>query len=164
VGGVAPAARRAVIALGSNLGDRRAALDFAASRLAPLLAGFILSDAVETDPEGESLQQQPLYLNAVAIGDTTLEPRQLLDAILTIEHDFGRERPYPAAPRTLDLDLILLGDAVVDEPGLHVPHPRFRERFFVLGPLAEIAPDLVDPVTGQRIVDLLRALLRHSGR
>jgi 2-amino-4-hydroxy-6-hydroxymethyldihydropteridine diphosphokinase len=164
VGGVTSPGRRAVIALGSNLGDRRAALDFAASRLARLLTGFTLSDAVETDPEGEGLHGQPLYLNAVAVGDTTLGPRALLDAILTIEHDFGRERPYPFAPRTLDLDLILLGDAVVEEPGLTVPHPRFRDRFFVLGPLAEIAPDMIDPITGQRIVDLLRTLLRNNDR
>jgi 2-amino-4-hydroxy-6-hydroxymethyldihydropteridine diphosphokinase len=164
VGRAIAATRRAVIALGSNLGDRRAALDFAASRLARLLTDFTLSDAVETDPEGEGGRDQPLYLNAVAVGETTLGPRALLDALLTIEFDYGRERPYPAAPRTLDLDLILLGDEIVDEPGLHVPHPRFRDRFFVLGPLAEIAPDLVDPVTGQRIVDLLRRLLRNTNR
>jgi 2-amino-4-hydroxy-6-hydroxymethyldihydropteridine diphosphokinase len=164
VGRVGGKIRRAVVALGSNLGDRRAALDFAASRLAPLLIGFTLSDAVETDPEGEGLHDQPRYLNAVAVGDTALGPRALLEALLAIEFDCGRERPYPAAPRTLDLDLILLGDEIVNEPGLQVPHPRFRERFFVLGPLAEVAPDLVDPVTGQRVVELLRTLLRDSGR
>jgi 2-amino-4-hydroxy-6-hydroxymethyldihydropteridine diphosphokinase len=162
VGRAIAATRRAVIALGSNLGDRRAAIEFAAARLRSLLTDLTLSDAVETDPEGEGLQDQPLYLNAVLVGDTKLGARELLDALLTIEADFGRERPYPAAPRTLDLDLILLGDEIVDEPGLHVPHPRFRTRFFVLGPLAEIAPDLVDPVTGQRVVELLRALLREK--
>jgi 2-amino-4-hydroxy-6-hydroxymethyldihydropteridine diphosphokinase len=162
VGRAIAATRRAVIALGSNLGDRRAAIEFAAARLRSLLTDLTLSDAVETDPEGEGLQDQPLYLNAVLVGDTQLGARELLDALLTIEADFGRERPYPAAPRTLDLDLILLGDEIVDEPGLHVPHPRFRTRFFVLGPLAEIAPDLVDPVTGQRVVELLRALLREK--
>ena len=67
-------------------------------------------------------------------------------------------------PRTLDLELLLYGDAIVDEPGLQVPHPRFRERFFVLGPLAEIAPDLVDPVTGLKVWELLRKLLRDEGR
>jgi 2-amino-4-hydroxy-6-hydroxymethyldihydropteridine diphosphokinase len=153
-----------VIALGSNLGDRRAALEFAASRLARLLTNVTLSDAIETDPEGEGLHDQPLYLNAVLVGDTTLSARELLDVLLTIEFDYGRERPYPAAPRTLDLDLIFLGDEIVDEPDLHVPHPRFRTRFFVLGPLAEIAPDTVDPVTGQRVVDLLRTLLRDGER
>ena len=82
------------------------------------------------------------------MGETALSPRALLDALLAIERERGRERPYPNAPRTLDLDLILFGDAVIDEPGLVVPHPRFRERRFVLEPLAEIAPDLVDPVSG----------------
>ena len=73
--------------------------------------------------------------------------RRALDELLAIERDFGRERPYPGAPRTLDLDLILYGDAVVDEPGLRVPHPRFRERFFVLGPLAELLdPEFVTPL------------------
>lgn len=164
MGGVIGVSRQAVIAIGTNLGDRRAALDFAASRLARLLAGFTMSDAVETDPEGEGLESQPLYLNAVAVGETTLGPRELLDAILMIEFDYGRERPYPAAPRTLDLDLIMLGDQIVETPDLQVPHPRFRDRFFVLGPLAEIAPDVVDPVTGQRVVELLRALLRDRDR
>ena len=77
---------------------------------------------------------------------------------------FGRERPFPDAPRTLDLDLILLGASVLDNPGLHVPHPRFRERFFVLGPLAEVAPDMIDPVTGLRAWELLRKLLADEAR
>lgn len=161
---VAPRARRAVIALGSNLGNRRAALDFAIARLRPLLAGLTVSDAVETDPEGEGLQEQPVYLNAVAVGETTLGARELLTAILAIETECGRERPYPGAARTLDLDLILLGDQAVHEPGLVLPHPRFRERFFVLGPLAEIAPDLVDPESGLRVVELLRMLMRSQER
>jgi len=76
---------------------------------------------------------------------------------LTIERERGRERPYPGAPRTLDLGLILFGDAVIDEPGLVVPHPRFRERRFVLEPLAEIAPELVDPFSGSTIRELLDA-------
>ena len=93
-----------------------------------------------------------------------MEARELLDELLAIEREFGRERPYPGAPRTLDLDLVLLGDAVIDEPGLQVPHPRFRDRFFVLGPMAEIAPELEDPVTGLRVAELLRDLLRNEGR
>jgi 2-amino-4-hydroxy-6-hydroxymethyldihydropteridine diphosphokinase len=83
---------------------------------------------------------------------------------MAIEQAFGRERPYAGAPRTLDLDLVLLGDEVVDEPGLHVPHPRFRERFFVLGPLAQLAPDVRDPITGLRAGELLRNLLRDEER
>jgi len=155
---------KAAIAIGSNLGDRRAAVAFAAERLRVFVTGIALSDTVETEPEGEGLQDQPLYLNAVAVGETALGPRDLLDALLAIERDYGRQRPYPGAPRTLDLDLILLGDTREDCPGLHVPHPRFRERFFVLGPLAEVAPDLVDPVTGLRIAELLRNLLRDESR
>ena len=84
--------------------------------------------------------------------------------LLAIESAYGRERPFPNAPRTLDLDLILLGASVLDDPGLQVPHPRFRERFFVLGPLAEVAPDMVDPVTGLKVWELLRKLLADEAR
>jgi 2-amino-4-hydroxy-6-hydroxymethyldihydropteridine diphosphokinase len=154
----------AVVAVGSNLGDRRAAIRFATERLSHLIAGLALSDIIETVPEGEGLQDQPLYLNAVAVGETRLAPRELLDRLLEIEADFGRRRSGPGAARTLDLDLILLGDQVVNEPGLEVPHPRFRERFFVLGPLAELAPDLRDPVTGLRVSELLRGLLRDESK
>jgi 2-amino-4-hydroxy-6-hydroxymethyldihydropteridine diphosphokinase len=156
--------RRAAVAIGSNLGDRRAAIAFAAGRLAAVIPGLTLSDIIETEPAGEGLEDQPLYLNAVAIGDTDLDPRQLLDVLLDVEQAYGRERPFPGAPRTLDLDLILLGDTLQSAPGLEVPHPRFRERFFVLGPLAEIAPDLVDPLTGLRVWELLRNLLRDESR
>lgn len=139
-------------------------MDFAIARLSRILTDLIVSDAVETDPEdldGAPIPDQPLYLNAAATGAAPLAPRALLDELLAIERDFGRQRPYAGAPRTLDLDLILYGDAVVDEPGLQVPHPRFRERFFVLGPLAEIAPAMIDPVSGLRVGELLRALLRR---
>jgi 2-amino-4-hydroxy-6-hydroxymethyldihydropteridine diphosphokinase len=152
------------IAIGSNLGDREAAVAFAATRLSTLLSNFILSDVVETWPVGEGTDDQNLYLNAAAIGDTDLSPRAVLDALIQIERDFGRERPFKNAPRTLDLDLILLGDDVVSERGLEVPHPRFRERFFVLGPLAEIASDWVDPVSGMTVGELLRTLLRDESR
>ena len=154
----------AVVAVGSNLGDRQAAMRFAAARLAPLLSGLAISDTIETEPHGAGLEEQPLYLNAVAVGDTPLAARDLLAALLAIEGEFGRTRPAPGAPRTLDLDLILLGDAVIDEPGLRVPHPRFRERFFVLGPLAGVAPSLVDPVTGLTVSRLLQQLLRDESR
>ena len=82
--------------------------------------------------------------------------RELLETLLAIEDERGRERPYPNAPRSLDLDLLLFGDATIDEPGLIVPHPRFRERRFVLEPLAEIAPDMKDPAVGKTISELLR--------
>jgi 2-amino-4-hydroxy-6-hydroxymethyldihydropteridine diphosphokinase len=157
-------ATRVAIALGSNLGDRRAALAFASERLASLLTDTVLSDIIETDPVGEGLEDQPLYLNAVLVGDTKLEARALLEALRQIETDYGRTRPFPGAARTLDLDLILFGEQTVVEPGLEVPHPRFRERFFVLGPLAEIAPDLRDPLSGLKVVELLRRLLRDESR
>ena len=153
-----------MVAIGSNLGDRRAAIAFAVERLAPLIADLTLSEIIETEPEGDGSADQPLYLNAVLIGDTSLGARALLDGLLAIEQDFGRARPSPGAARTLDLDLVLLGDAIVEQPGLRVPHPRFRERFFVLGPLAEIAPDLRDPVTGLKVCELLRLLLRDELR
>ena len=155
---------RVAIALGSNLGDRRAAIAFAADRLAAVLASARLSDIIETDPVGAGLEDQALYLNAALVGETTLSPDALLETMQQIEVDFGRERPYAGAPRTLDLDLILFGDAVIDAPALRVPHPRFRARFFVLGPLAEIAPDMADPVTGLKVWELLRALLRDESR
>jgi 2-amino-4-hydroxy-6-hydroxymethyldihydropteridine diphosphokinase len=156
--------KRVAIAIGSNLGDREAAVAFAATRLSGLLSDFRLSDVVETWPVGEGTDDQNLYLNAAAIGDTDLSARAILDALLAIERDFGRERPHKNAARTLDLDLILLGDDMVAEAGLEVPHPRFRERFFVLGPLAEIAPDLIDPVSGMTVGQLLRSLLRDESR
>jgi 2-amino-4-hydroxy-6-hydroxymethyldihydropteridine diphosphokinase len=155
---------RAAIAIGSNLGDRYAALAFATEGLAAFISGLTLSDPIETEPVGEGLEDQPLYLNAVAVGETLLGPRELLDALLALEHAYGRERPFPGAPRTLDLDLILLGDTLEDTPGLQIPHPRFRERFFVLGPLAQVAPDMVDPLTGLKVWELLRNLLRDESR
>jgi 2-amino-4-hydroxy-6-hydroxymethyldihydropteridine diphosphokinase len=97
-------------------------------------------------------------LNAAVVGTTTLSPRALLDALLAIEQRFGRERAYRNAPRTLDLDLILYGQEIVNEAGLVVPHARFRERAFVLEPLAEIAPLLSDPVTGKSVEELRREL------
>ena len=156
--------QRVAIALGSNLGDRRAALAFAADRLAALLDHPVLSDIIETDPVGEGLEDQPLYLNAALVGETSLDARALLDALRQIEADYGRTRPFPGAARTLDLDLVLFGDSLVSESDLEVPHPRFRERFFVLGPLAEIAPEMRDPLTGLKVWELLRVLLNDESR
>jgi len=145
----------AAIALGSNLGDRRAHLDYAVRRLSEFLRDLRVSSYIDTEPVGLPPAAPP-FLNAAAVGETTLSPRALLDALLDIERARGRERPFVNAPRTLDLDLVLFGDAVVEEPGLTVPHPRFRGRRFVLEPLAEVAPGLVDPVSGRSIADLLK--------
>jgi 2-amino-4-hydroxy-6-hydroxymethyldihydropteridine diphosphokinase len=145
------------IALGTNVGDRRAHLDYAISQLGTLLAHLTVSRFHDTVPVGVS-GPQPVFLNAAVVGQTMMSARALLDTLLAIERARGRERPYAKAPRTLDLDLILFGDVVIDEPGLTVPHPRFREREFVLGPLAEIAPTLVDPVTQKSVTELIAAL------
>ena len=148
---------RVAIALGSNVGDRRAHLDYAVSALRALLTNVAVSRYYDTVPVGVS-GPQAMFLNAAAVGETSLTPRAVLDALLAIEQERGRERPYARAPRTLDLDLILLGDQVMEEADLIVPHPRFRERRFVLEPLAEIAPDLKDPATGLSIAALFRQL------
>jgi len=144
------------IALGSNVGDRRATLTSALDALAPWVHDLHASSFYDTPYIGTEVQ--PSVLNAAAVGVSPLAAHALLERLLAIEQDFGRTRPYGGAPRTLDLDLILHGDTVIDEPGLVVPHPRFRERRFVLEPLAEIAPGWRDPVTGHSIAELLRRL------
>ena len=149
------------IALGSNLGDRDAHLDFALSRLSQLLTDVTVSSRYDTAPVGIA-GEQPMYLNAALVGRTSLEPHALLRELQAIERAAGRERPYLNAPRTLDVDLILHGQSLVDDAELVVPHPRFRERAFVLEPLAEIAADLVDPVSGLTVRGLLTRLRRGS--
>jgi 2-amino-4-hydroxy-6-hydroxymethyldihydropteridine diphosphokinase len=140
------------IALGSNIGDRSASLMFALLRLDEVIGDVHVSNFHETDPVG--VGPQPKFLNGAVIGVTTLTPRVLLDALLAIERAAGRTRPFDGAPRTLDLDLILYGDTIIDEAGLQIPHPRFRERLFVLAPLAEIAADWIDPVTRKTIAEV----------
>lgn len=141
------------IALGGNLGDRHAHLQFAVERLRALLNGVRVSTFIDSEPV-DVTEPQPPYLNGVLIGETTMTARALLDALMAIEREQGRTRLTPRAPRTLDLDLILYGNAIINEPGLEVPHPRFRERRFVLDPLKEVAPELIDPVTRKRIGDM----------
>lgn len=145
------------VALGSNLGDRHGHLAWAVDRLAAFLSDLRVSDVLETEPQGV-VDPQPPYLNAAAVGRTTLSARELLDTLLSIESARGRVRTAWRSPRTLDLDLILHGEAVLDEDGLRVPHPHFRERLFVLEPLTQLAPDVRDPVTGATLRELLAAL------
>ena len=146
----------AAVALGSNLDDRAAHLNHAVSRLRDLLGGLRVSRYYDTVPVGAG-EPQPLFLNAAAVVETATPARELLETLLAIENERRRERPYLNAPRSLDLDLILFGDATIDEPGLIVPHPRFRERRFVLEPLAKIAPEMKDPVTGKTMLELLNS-------
>ena len=141
-----------IVALGGNLALEgqavQAVLELAAGRLAaaglkPVRRSGWWRSAAWPDPA------EPAYLNAVAWVETALEPHDVLQALLEIETAFGRRRSVPNAPRTLDLDLIAYGRRILDEPNLVLPHPRAAERLFVMGPLAEIAPDWRHPVTGQ---------------
>ena len=141
---------------------------FAVERLSRIVSDLVISTIIETEPEdatGALLPEDPLYLNAVVAGRTSLGARALLGELLAIERDFGRERPYPGAARTLDLDLILLGRRHHRRARTsRCRIPRFRDRFFVLGPLAELAPEFRDPVTGLRVGELLVRLLRDESR
>ncbi|MEM8835389.1 MAG: 2-amino-4-hydroxy-6-hydroxymethyldihydropteridine diphosphokinase [Planctomycetota bacterium] len=151
----------ACVALGSNLGDRAAHIDFGFDQLDRLDGTSVVgrSSVLETDPVGPP--DQGPYLNAACVLETTLDARALLGAMLEIEATAGRQRGKDQVkwgPRTLDLDLLLFGDSVIDEPGLCVPHPRLRERLFVLQPLAEVAPDARVPPDGKTVRELLEAL------
>ncbi len=146
---------RVAVALGSNLGDRAAHLAWACDGLGRILTNLRASPFENTAPL-DVPDSQPDYLNAVVIGTTALAPRAVLDTLLRLEAERGRTRPGVRSARTLDLDLILYGNLVVDEPGLQVPHPRFRERDFVLGPLARLTPRWRDPVTGETLAALWR--------
>ncbi len=146
---------RVAVALGSNLGDRAAHLSWAVDQLTGVLDGLRVSAFEETAPV-DVPDLQPDYLNAVAVGRCRLSARELLDALLALERLRGRLRPGLRAARTLDLDLVLFGSAVIDDTRLTVPHPRFRERPFVLGPLAALVPRWRDPVTGESIARLWR--------
>lgn len=137
----------AFVGIGANLGDARAAVADAIDRLARLPGTRLVShsSSYRTAPIDSS---GPDYINAVACIDTELDPHALLAALQQIEQAHGRERPYRNAPRTLDMDVLLYGDRVIDSLDLTVPHPRMLERAFVLVPLLEIAPDAAVPVHG----------------
>ena len=141
---MSPASARAYLALGSNLGDRARNLQTAIDSLAavPKVTVVAASSVYETDPLGGP--DQGRFLNAVVAVDTELTPRELLGVAHNLEHDAGRVRVEHWGPRTLDVDVLLVGDSIVSEPDLVVPHPRMWERGFVLAPLHDVAPDLVD--------------------
>jgi 3-oxoacyl-[acyl-carrier protein] reductase len=159
-------ASTAYIALGSNLGDRRAYLDRALAELRgrPGVEVTRVSSVYETAPVGGPAGQGP-YLNAVAELRTTLAAAGLLQLLLDVESGLGRVRAERDGPRTIDLDLLLYDDVVRDDPKLTLPHPRLHQRLFVLQPLAEIAPGLIHPLLKRTIADLLGNLLqlRHFG-
>jgi 2-amino-4-hydroxy-6-hydroxymethyldihydropteridine diphosphokinase len=146
------------VGLGTNLGDREEMLARAIESLrrSPGVAFVAVSTVRETDPVG--YLAQPRFLNAVAALETEHAPGTLLERLLEIERELGRTRGGARyGPRTIDLDVLLYGDEVIDEPGLTVPHPRLAERRFVLEPLAELVPDLAIPGRG-RVSDLLAEL------
>jgi 2-amino-4-hydroxy-6-hydroxymethyldihydropteridine diphosphokinase len=154
-----------VLGLGSNLGDREAAIADALARLrtrgfrARLLSSLYLTEPVGGPPQG-------LFLNAVAAGATAASPEALLADCLAVEQELGRVRGEPNGPRTIDVDILFYGALVRPEPAPIVPHPRLTERRFVLEPLAEILPDLVHPALGASVRELFarcpdRALVRR---
>ena len=156
----------AYIALGSNLaswaGPPEVTLAAAAQRLAELGRVTAGSSLYSTEPVG--FAEQPHFVNAVVALETELEPRALLNQLLAIEKEFGRDRSasIPNGPRTLDLDILLIGHLEIDEPGLELPHPRLAERAFVLVPLHEIAPKLQIAGRGKSVEELLQSL--HESR
>ena len=147
----------AYIALGSNLGDRLAHLAAARAALAALPATRLIAASAVEETQPLAGMDQPPYLNQMVLLETSLEPRALLAACQAIERSRGRIRAGHWGARTLDLDIALYGDRVVQEPGLTIPHPRMVRRAFVMVPLAEIAPDATVPGQG-RAADLVRRL------
>ncbi len=153
---------RACLALGSNIGDRMNVLNAAVDSLIQARGVHVLriSSYYETPPIGGPCGQGA-FLNAAAVIETTLEPHELLIALQAIEHEAGRVRGIRWDARTLDLDLLLYDDLILDDAVLTIPHPRMHVRRFVLGPLSEIAPEVVEPTTGQSIASLLANLDRR---
>jgi len=142
------------LGLGSNLGDREAMLEAAVSALeSPRLHVRRVSPVYETEPM--DVPGQHWFLNQVAEAETDLFPLQLLHRTTKVEARLGRRRLAPKGPRTIDIDILLFGNSVVTTPVLEIPHPRFRDRRFVLAPLADLAPDLRDPVTRKTVRELL---------
>ncbi len=149
----------ALVALGSNLGDRARIIGWAAERIRMALAlpgSFRASHLYETPPWGGI--PQPDYLNAVVLFETDRDPHPLLERLLMIEAEGGRKRGVRWGPRRLDLDLLDLGGRIVEEPGLALPHPGIAERPFVLVPLCEISPGWRHPLTGATAAEMLGIL------
>ena len=153
-GAAEPLLKRIFLGLGSNLGDREGNIVEALRHLnANRIIVSRLSPVYETEPEG--IADQPLFLNAVAEAQTTLFPRQLLACVKQIETAMKRKKTSKNGPRVIDIDILFYQSAVVKTEELEIPHPRLRERRFVLVPLADLAPDLRDPVTRRTVAELL---------
>ncbi len=148
---------RAALSIGSNMGDRRSYIEEALRQLAQR-AGTLaaVSGFIETAPYGYTAQEN--FLNGAVILETTLQPHDLLSVIHDIEENLHRVRIIRWGPRTIDIDIVLFDDRIVEEDDLTIPHSDFRNRSFVLRPLAEIAPNWIDPVTGKTVAALLEAL------
>jgi len=144
------------LALGTNLGEREVNLAQALEELSSLIIISKVSSIYETPPWG--VTDQPAFLNQVLAAETSLNPLELLKAVKDIEAQMGRVASVRYGPRLIDIDILLYGDTVLDTTALTLPHPRMRERAFVLVPLLEIAPDLVLPGSGERLTDLLAGL------
>ena len=140
------------LSLGSNLGDREANLRDAIAQLPPVLR---VSPVYETEPVDYT--DQDWFLNLVVEAETDLPPDELLSHIAAVERALGRVRTTPKGPRTIDIDILLYGDTVVNTPTLQIPHPRMDSRRFVLAPLADLAPDLLHPITRRSIREMLEA-------
>ncbi len=147
---------RSYIGLGSNMRDREANLGKAVDLIAQSARILMTSSLYLTEPEGH--KDQPDFLNSVACIDTDLNAGELLKILNGIEMKMGRERPFSGAPRLIDLDLLLYDGAIINEPGLEVPHPRMHLRSFVLVPMVEIAPEFIHPVIHKNMKELLAGL------
>jgi 2-amino-4-hydroxy-6-hydroxymethyldihydropteridine diphosphokinase len=149
--------KKVYLGLGSNIGDREGMIASALAKLtAPDLELLRLSSLYETEPIG--LREQRWFLNQVAEFSTTLFPMQLLRRIHRVERELGRVRTVANGPRTIDIDILLYGNAVVKTKVLEIPHPRYRERRFTLAPLADLEPSMRDPVTRKTMAEMLAAL------
>jgi len=152
---------RVFLGLGANLGDPVAQLARAVARLKEVLHGVVVSSVYRSEPVG--YREQPDFFNLVCGGWTRLSPRELLAHARAVEREAGRVRSFPNSPRPLDVDLLVYGEAVTDDPELTLPHPRMAERAFVLVPLAEVAPEWRHPVgkrTARELLSLASALER----